>query len=272
MQCLGRVRQRLAAGIFVMSAVLAAAQPPSLLHPGPLKPGEGLAVCLGDGPVQSWGDASKQAPMGDAAKLLWLKLEGTEWASRGVRFKCTGTLGSFTCSRKEGHGTVDVGQALRDGCDLAFLAWIGDSMGRWRRDYGESAGRLRMLEVFEPFLGDRLAPGDDLPALTPAWIGRGDLLQTSPQALAEWLQDPDQTDVLSFAQRFLSGYFSEWKALFSREGWWILPATGPVPGQPGATSAWVVAGREGALVVLHLPRGHGDREGLARFHEILGKT
>lgn len=261
----------LAAGILFLGVTWGFAQPASALHPGPLKPGEGLALCLGEGPIQTWGEASAQAPMGDLAKLVWLRLEGSEWASDQVRFKCTGTLGPYTCSRVKGHGTVDLGQALRDGCDLAFLAWIHQSMGRWHQEYGDGVARAQMLEVFEPFLGDRLPPGDGLPALTPAWVGRGDLLRTSPRAMAEWLEDPIQSDVLSFAQRYLSGYFEELKVLFGREGWWVLPATAPVPGVPGATSAWVVAGREGVLVVLHLPRGRGDHEGLSRFHEILGQ-
>ena len=86
---------------------LLAAQPAPEAGPGPavvaasqapvLRPGEGFAITLGDGGVRAFGEARREAPMGSLAKLVWMRLEGSDWASRGVRYKCTGKAGSFTC-------------------------------------------------------------------------------------------------------------------------------------------------------------------------------
>lgn len=257
--------------LLLLGVLLSAQEPaPPAWKPGALHPGEGLAVTLEGGPVQCFGEASKEAPMGSLAKLVWLKLEGVEWVSRDVRFRCTGTLGPYHCWKRDGHGREDLGKALRESCNLAFLFWAGESMGRWRRDYGEAAARLRMEEAFAPFLGDRLPPGDTLPALTPAWVGDGDLLRTSPKAMAEWLADPGQGEVREYAHRYLSGFFTEIGDLIGREAWWFKTGTAPVPGEPGATSAWVAGGRGGTLAVLHIPRGRGKGEAMARFREIMG--
>lgn len=257
--------------LLILGTLLAAQAPvPPAWKPGALRPGEGLAVSLDGGPVQEFGEAAKEAPMGSLAKLVWLKLEGIEWSSRDVRFRCTGTLGPYHCWKRDGHGKVDLGKALRESCNLAFLSWAGDSMARWRRDYGEAPARFRMEEAFAPFLGDRLPPGDTLPALTPAWVGDGDLLRTSPKAMAGWLADPSQGEVLEYAHRYLSGFFTEIGDLIGKEAWWFKTGTAPVPGEPGATSAWVAGGRGGTVGVLHIPRGRGKGEAMARFREIMG--
>jgi hypothetical protein len=240
----------------------------SLPKPGPLQPGEGLVLCLGDAAPQSFGEVGRRVPMGSLAVLPWLKLMGEDWASVGVRYRCTGGTEPFPCGGAKGHGTVDLESALRKGCDRAVFAWASASLAEWRTEVGAGAARLQLLDVFGPFLGDRLPPGQGLPVLSPAWVGRGDLLQTSPTALDQWLQDPLQMNVVAMLQRYGSGYFGEIKFLLDRDGWWTFPATAPVPG--GGTSAWVVAGREGALVVLHLPSGRGEVEGLARLKAILG--
>jgi len=249
--------------------VLAAQPAPAVTEPA-LKPGEGFAITLGDGEVRAYGEARKEAPMGSLAKLVWLRLEGADWASRNVRFKCSGAAGPFVCWNREGHGRVDLGQALQESCNLAFLAWIADAQATWRADYGEAAGRVRMEAVFAPFLGRRLPPGEALPPLTAAWVGDGDLLRTSPEAFLRWLMEPEQSEVVTFGKRFLAGSWVEVKELFGKEGWWFKTGTAPVPGEPAATSAWVAGGRGSTLVVLHLPRGRGKAEGLARIREILG--
>ena len=46
--------------------------------------------------------------------------------------------------------------------------------------------------------------------------------------------------------------------------------TGSVPRDASATSAWVVGSNGQVIAVLHLPRGRGKAEGLARFREVLG--
>ena len=250
--------------------VLVAQSAPAPLKEPALKPGEGFAITLGDGAVALYGEAKKEAPMGSLAKLVWMRMEGAEWASRSVQFKCKGAAGPFVCWNREGHGRVDLGKALQESCNLAFLFWIQDSQNQWKADYGEAAARVRMEEVFAPFLGRRLPPGDDLPPLTAAWVGDGDLLRTSPEAFLRWLIEPDKAEVIAFGKRFLSGFWAEFRDLFGKEGWWFKTGTAPVPGEPTATSAWVAGGSGSTLVVLHLPRGRGKQEGLVRIREILG--
>jgi hypothetical protein len=245
-------------------ALLAASRAPVL------RPGEGFAITLGDGEVRAFGEARKEAPMGSLAKLVWMRLEGAEWSSSGVQYRCKGSDGPFVCWNREGHGRVDLGGALRESCNLAFLVWIAGSRERWLQDYGPDAARARLEDVFQPFLGRRLPPGEGLPPLTAAWVGDGDLLRTSPEAFLRWLMEPDQAEVVTFGKRFLAGYWVEFMDLFGKEGWWFKTGTGPVPGEPSATSAWVAGGRGSALVVLHLPRGRGKQEGMVRIREILG--
>ncbi|WP_291271156.1 hypothetical protein [Geothrix sp.] len=259
----------------LLPALLAVAQPSEagsrLVLPMPvLKPGEGLSLTLGDGEVRSYGEAQKEAPMGGLAKLIWMRLEGSDWSSRNVQFRCQGMAGSFLCGKREGHGRMDLGRALAEDCDLAFLVWIAEAQTRWLQDYGDAAARLRMEEVFAPFLGRRLPPGEGLPAFSAAWVGGGDLLRTSPEAFLRWLMEPQQGEVVIFGKRYLAGFWVEVKDLFGKEGWWFKTGTAPVIGEPTATSAWVAGGRGSALVVLHLPRGQGKPEGLARIREILG--
>lgn len=237
-----------------------------------LKPGEALALTLGDEGVGLYGDAKQEYAMGSLAELAWLRLEGSEWSARRVQYRCKGSEGAFACSNKAGHNHMDLSKALREGCDLAFLAWIRDAQSQWRKDYGEAAAWTRMEEAFAPFLGRRLPVGEALPPLTPAWVGEGTLLRTSPEGLLRWLMDPGQGQVVSLASRMLAGYWVEVKDFLGMESWWFKTATVPVPGDPMATSAWVVAGRGPALVVLHLSRGRGDKEGMARIQEILKET
>jgi len=259
---------------------LLAAQPPPETGPGPallaawhapaLRPGEGFAITLGDSEVRAFGEARREAPMGSLAKLVWMRLEGAEWSGAGVQYRCKGSDGPFVCWNREGHGRVDLGRALQESCNLAFLTWIAGSRERWLQDYGPDAARARLEETFEPFLGRRLPPGEGLPPLTAAWVGDGDLLRTSPEAFLRWLMDPAQAEVVTFGKRFLAGFWVEVKELFGKEGWWFKTGTAPVPGDSAATSAWVAGGRGSVLVVLHLPRGRGKQEGLVRIREILG--
>ena len=235
-----------------------------------LKAGEGLAMTLGDDQVHLYGEARMEAPMGGLAKLVWMRLEGAEWASRGYQFRCTGRLGADACTRPKGHGRVDVGGALRQDCHLAFLAWIADSRQRWLREYTEAPARLRLEEVFAPFLGRRLPPDGTLPPFSLAWVGEGDLLRTSPEAFLRWLMEPDKEEVVTFGKRYLAGFWVEIKDLFGKEGWWFKTGTAPIPGVPGSTSAWVAGGKGPVLVVLHVPQGTGEQEGLHRIREILG--
>jgi hypothetical protein len=239
------------------------------MKPPLLKPGEGFAITMGDGEVHAYGAAKQEAPMGQLALLVWMRMEGTEWASRDARFNCTGKAGPFVCWNHAGHGKVNLGKALRENCNLAFLVWVYEAQVSWKADYGEAAARARMENVFAPFLGRRMPARDVLPPLTAAWVGDGDLLRTSPEAFLRWLMEPEQAQVLSFGRRFMAGFWSDVKDLIGKEGWWFKTATATVPGDPATTCAWVAGGRGEAIVVLYMPRGTAP-EGLARLRELLG--
>jgi len=232
-----------------------------------LQPGEGLAIAGTDGVVHGYGEASKEQPMGSLAKLVWLRLEGYEWAARDVQFKCKGVMGPYHCWLAKGHGKVDLKKATQESCNLAFLAWALDSAQIWRHEYGEGASRARLEDAFSPFLGHRLKPGEELPEFGPEWIGDGDLLRTSPEAMLKWLVDPSQDELLSRCRRLLLSFLVE---VADPGAWWMKTGTAPVPGDPGTTSAWVAGSNGTVTAVLHLPRGRGKAEGLARFQEILG--
>lgn len=227
-------------------------------------PGEALAISVNEEPAKYYGEASREHPMGSLAKLVWLRLEGEEWAASGLEFKCTGTAGSDTCWLKKGHGRLDLQKALQQSCNLAFLNWARLSAEEWKRYMGEGVGRLHLEEGFRPFLGSRLPPGDTLPPLTPAWVGDGDLLRTSPEAMLQWLMDPTQTSMISTCRRYLAVRIGK------DESWWVKTGTAPVVGEPGATSAWVAGGNGQIMAVLHLPRGKGKVEGLERFQQVMG--
>jgi len=268
----GRRRSAVRAILLVLlSAIGLLAQPssalPQAMLPAPiLKPGEGLAIAF-DTEVRTYGAARAEAPIGGLAKLLWLRLEGSEWAAQGVIFRCTG---SSSCGLPKGHGRLSLGRALQVDCNPAFLAWIAESRSRWEKDYGEAIARIRLEEVFAPFLGRRLPPGEGLPAFTASWVGDGDLLRASPLTLLSWLLEPDKPEVISFGKRHLAGFWMEVKELFGKEDWWCKTATAMVPGDPSATSAWAVGGRGPVVLVFHMPRGKGQPEAQARFREILG--
>jgi len=235
-----------------------------------LEAGEGLAVALGDNEVQLLGEARTEAPLGGLAKLVWMRLEGADWTSRGLRFKCTGSLAPFLCTTVKGHGRVDVAGALREDCDLAFLAWIADSKRRWLEEYTEAPARLRLMEGFGPFLGGRLPFSEHLPDFSTAWVGQGDLLRSSPEAFLRWLKAPGNEEVISFGKRCLAGYWVEFRDLFGKEGWWFKTASVSHPGVPAQTIGWVVGGRGPLVAVLRIPKGRGEVEGLRRFRQLLG--
>jgi hypothetical protein len=163
---------------------------------------------------------------------------------------------------------VDLCAAVQQGCDRALLAWAAASLAQWQEQLGGAEARLQLLDAFDPFLDDRRPRGEALPVLTPAWVGRGNLLQASPATLAAWLQDPGQLDVLTKLQRYGRGASGDLKFLAGLEGWWILAATAAGDG-PSGSRVWVVAGRGDLLVVLRLPAGQGEAEGVARLKAIL---
>jgi hypothetical protein len=232
-----------------------------------LQPGEGFAWASADGTFKDFGEDSKEAPMGSLAELLWLRLEGEEWAARMVSFKCKGELSGLHCWNRKGHGKVDLAKAMVESCNLAFLVWSTESAERWKKDYGEGAARYRLDQVFRSFLGNRLKPGETLPVLGPEWIGDGDLLQTTPLAMAKWLADVEQEPVYNLCKRLLSGAFDGW--ITKSADWWFKTGASSGPVDSSATFTWVVGSNGERSVVLHLPKGRGKMEALARMKEIL---
>ena len=245
--------------------VVAAAPAPKPPAP-PLEKGEALVLEGPDGVVYRFGDSHRESPMGSLAGLVWLKLEGADWSSVGVRFKCLGLMNGEACSLAKGHGKVDVSGALRAGCDLAILTWARMSVLEWRKDYGDGAGRVHLQEGFAPFLGQRMPPGDGLPAITGAWVGDGNLLRVSPDSMLDWLMDPEQDALLRQARRLLLNVIKE---TYDEHAWWVMVGTAQVPAELGVTSAWAVGGNGLVLAVLRLPGGKGRAEALARFRLLL---
>lgn len=241
------------------------AQAPATPTPkGPvLESGEGFAVGLSDGSVQVFGEGRREGPMGSLAELVWMDLEESEWESRMLLFKCTGKIKDELCGPPKGHGRVDLAKALQVDCHHAFQAWVQLSGALWKEAYGTGAARVRLVEAFGPFLGKRLPQGNDLPELTAAWIGQGDLLRTSPEAFARWLADPAQESLLDKARRNLNHFFSD-------SSWWFQTGTAPVLGDPATTTTWVAGGDGARVFVLSLPPGKNRIEALARLKAILG--
>ena len=230
----------------------------------PLQAGEDLAVASEDGTARFFGDCKRESPMGDLAQFVWLKLEGIEWNSQMLTFKCPGTLEGQACTAPKGHGRTDLSKALAENCRLAFLAWIRCSGQEWRQELGDGVARLKLEEGFGPFLGKRLPRGNELPLLGPAWLGAGDLLRTSPEALVAWFEDPSQVEVLSLCHRLLLKATQQ----DSRKTFWWFK-TGAAPGETGPTG-WVVASNGRTLAVLRLPRELPRVEAIARFGALLG--
>lgn len=195
--------------------------------------------------------------MGSLAKLVWVDLEGGRWEGEGRRFHCAGSWQGHPCWLKQGHGEVDFPSALRESCNLAFLAWAQQSLGRWTRELGPSATRQKLEAAFRPFLGDRLQPGELPPVLGTFWVGDGELLRTSPAAFLDWLEDPGRADLRRICANLLG-----------TEGRWMKSGTAAVPGRAGATAAWAAGVAQGRALVVYLPQGRGKVEGVARFREL----
>ncbi|MBI4911532.1 MAG: hypothetical protein HY823_02240 [Acidobacteria bacterium] len=206
-----------------------------------LGPGEGAAWIAGDGTVRLQGSASSEGPMGDLSVVPWLRLEGAEWGSRGVRFKC-GTDPSG-CGGAKGHGGVDLRKAVQQNCRRAILAWIQHGMGLRARVEGEAPARIRLVETFVPFLGSRLPPAEGLPTFGPEWCGEGQLLRASPERVAKWLADPAQEGFSGLLGRLGSGYA---EGIFGVAGGWAFV------GQAGSgkdLQTWVLAGSASTMAV-----------------------
>jgi hypothetical protein len=228
-----------------------------------LKPGEGLAVATNTGQVQLQGDARMEGPLGDLACLPWLRLEGFAWSSNKVSFNCKGSLGGFACTAPKGHGRMDIRQVFERNCRLALLSWIHFSAAGWAKLEGPLIARIRVQEIFQPFLGTRLTSGDDLPKFGLDWAGEGELLRASPESLARWLADPAQEPSESMFRRYGAGFFEG--DMGGYQGWVYLGRAGQGPG----VCTWVAGGQRGRAAVLRMPGAPSREEALRRFRFLL---
>ncbi|HLO68867.1 MAG TPA: hypothetical protein VK188_17720 [Holophaga sp.] len=255
---MGNLRSALLSAI--LAPALALAQSPA--RPA-LEPGEGLSI-TGERDVQSFGEALAPGPMGPLAHLVWVRLEGDAWASAVSSFKCTGAAGPYRCIAPKGHGRVDLARAVQSGCSLALMAWANVSAAQWKQIYGDGAARTRLLEVFEPFVGRRVPPGEALPALDATWFGEGDRLRTSPDALARWLADPAQEEALRLYRRLFLSFLDQ---TFKEHAWWFDAVE--VKEADGTTRGWAVGGNDLVTAVLRLRPGTTAAQAKARFMAVL---
>jgi hypothetical protein len=245
-----------------------------------LRPGEGLAVIGRAGEIKDWGEAANLSPMGNLAKILWLRLEAGEWDSVGLETKCKGELNGICCDNPKGHGRVDLSKSFKEDCNVGFSTWTNISLKKWKRDYGASGARQRMMGVFGPFLGSRLPKEPTLPdSFGTEWFAGGQLLQASPSMLAQWLAKPAQEKLLASCRNYMLGFVD-----FVREKndkWWIKVSEVPaLEGNGGVDSGtqkqyWVIGGNGGPstttaiLRINSAPAGMTKKDAEARFRALM---
>lgn len=244
----------------VLGATLAMAQVPKGWKPA-LATGEAMGVGTSKEGVKVFGEAKRPHPLGMLSKFVWLRLQGTDWEARDLRFRCSGNLEGIACSNPKGHGRVDLGKALKEGCDLAFVSWGRLAVATWSQESGEGSARLRLEEGFRTFLGRRMPPGDEPPILGLDWVGEGALLQGSVAEILEWMLEPAQEGLAQQARRYLGNIIQD-----PIGDWWIAAGPSVAPGEAGT---WVVGSNGAAYVVLHLPTPTPKAEALARFKGLL---
>ncbi len=227
-----------------------------------LNPGEGLALGSFRDGLKSFGEGDTPHDLGLLARILWTRLQGTEWEARGYSFRCTGVLEGQTCSNPRGHGRVDLGKALREGCDLAFLAWIRATVDGWTRESGEGSSRARLEEAFRPFLGARMMKGEGPPPLDRAWVGRDGLLQASPRGFLTWAIEPNQEGLAQQGRRYFGSLIQD-----PIGEWWF--AAEPERGVE-APGTWVYGSDGANHALLWIPAPLDRPRAVARFKAVLG--
>lgn len=229
---------------------------PSSAQAPQLKPGEGFITMDPKGKVTAFGDVTTERPLGEMAKLIWLKMAGPDWVSLDVYWDCKNPA----CLPPKGHGRVDLKKAYRQDCEDAFLYWINWERADWIEHQGEGVTRIELMSVFTPFLGDRIPKDGPLPEFTPEWVGRGDLLRASPETFITWLGASENHVVLTLSREFLSGFFAS--AGDSRD-WWFKPGV-------GSQGTWVVAGDGQSEALLFIPMPVLPKDAVARMKALLG--
>ena len=256
----------------LLLAALAAFAPPLYAQPPDLRPGEGLAVISRQGEVSAWGDAASLSPMGNLAKILWLSLEADDWEAFGLEHRCRGELNGVACPLPKGHGRVDVPKSFKDDCNVSFSIWVNLSRERWKREYGDGGARHRLNNVFAPFLGDRLPREPALPPMfSPEWYAEGQLLQASPELLAQWLAKPAQERLLATCRKYMLGFSDFIRSNSGR--WWIKTSEAPALQAQGQASAqkqiWAVGSNGTSTAVLRLPPGIAAKDAQTRFRKVM---
>ena len=236
--------------LFAALAAVAPAQAPQL------KPGEALVVQDADGKLQAWGDVKTERPLGEMAKLVWLKMAGADWAAVDVYWDCKNPA----CQPPKGHGHVNLAKAFREDCDDAFLYWANWERREWVEQEGEGVARMQLMETFGPFVGDRVPKEGPLPDFTPEWMGRGDLLQAPPGLFLAWLGAPENHQLLAMSRDYLKGFFAS--ALDSRK-WWFKPGV-------CSQGTWVLAGDGQSAALLFIAMPQTPKEAVARMQAALG--
>lgn len=221
-----------------------------------LRAGEALVVLDADGKAHGWGETRTPRPLGELSKVVWLRMCGPDWASLDVYWDCRNPA----CQPPKGHGKVNLAKAFREDCDDAFVYWANWERKDWVEQQGEEISRMQLMSVFGPFLGDRLPKEGPLPEFTPVWMGHGDLLQASPEALIAWLGTPENQAVLTQMREILSGFFS---VATNSKKWWFKPGV-------CSQGTWVLAGDGQSLAALFLTQPELPKEAVARMQEVLG--
>lgn len=244
----------LRAAAILLVTLLAAA--PIRAQTPPIKPGEAFLTLDGDGKMHGWGDVKTERPLGEMAKLVWLKMAGADWASLDVYWDCRNPA----CQPPKGHGKVDLKKAFREDCDDAFLFWANWERKDWVEQQGEGITRMQLVSTFGPFLGNRLPKDGPLPEFTPEWMGRGNLLQSSPEAFMAWLADSSSQGVLTQCREFLTGFFT---VTFDTRKWWFKPGV-------CSQGTWVLAGDGKSQALLFIPMPETSKDAVQRMKEVLG--
>ena len=239
---------------FLLASFVAAA--PASAQAPQLKPGEAFLTLDAEGKLHGWGDTKTPRPLGEMAKFAWLKIAGADWASLDVYWDCKNPA----CLPPKGHGRVDLKKAFREDCDDAFLFWANWERKDWVEHQGEEITRMQLVTTFAPFLGNRLPKEGPLPEFTPEWIGRGDLLQATPEAFLAWIGTPENQGVLTMSRQFLAGFFA---VTFDTKKWWFKPGV-------CSQGTWVLAGDGQSEALLFISMPELAKDAVQRMKEIMG--
>ncbi len=222
-----------------------------------LNPGEALIISDPDGKISAYGEDKAEHPMGALAQIAWLKLAGAEWAGLEVYYVCS----DAACLPPKGHGRVNVKKAFHEDCDAAFLFWANYVREDWERIEGDGLTRMKTANAFGPFLGDRFkAEGPAIKFYGPEWIGRGDLLRTSPSTFMAWLMDAQNSDVRTSMRELLGGFFH---GMLDRKSWWFKPAA-------SSSGSWVLGSDGRSTALLYLPTPETSSTAIDRLKTLLG--